>query len=596
MTYQNDMPDYVYDDYVDRYGEEFVKTKYVSPLAITPRYRIYTKLLKTRYSINQNGEDLTNTELVALLLLHYGSITSEQFRMLSLSKDERFLYNMAYVSHKNKGQYPIEARSAGGVNKIYVLKSAGYNHINGKLPRKYIKANNISAVKMSAGRAANEHNTKMLDIVYATIADGMPPFYWYGYTDIRFARSIKGNVLLPGLTPEQKAAENYFTPDGIMEFKRGITNYVFVEQDMNTERAELLVEKNRKYGRYFEQNSEASVVTMLYNVSLNARNKYSISACHPAKDGAVSEREIVRRYIEKAEGNVYEAYKKMRENYTKWELRERADRKPRHFDSALVHLVQLQEDSGKPWDEITQEDLREYFETVEETNLEQYRARAAETGLRNRMYDVRNSILTALRDEDKVLRRAVYAGLSMVVTTTDDYIKYKHHLLPMAQGMPVDYQESLYDELAGITVPHSYEYTSCGEFVDGNDVKYVLRNHSVARNSKGLSFADFYVEEISADLAGNMRAAHFLYNCGRLDRPTYFIMLTATDDDALTLMKKTGAAERFLSPDDPRRSNRNNLIIAFVNYVSDDKRLFTIGRSGKKMYFDTVINNRGEQA
>lgn len=580
--YVDNMPDLIRDSYSERYDDGLTEKYNIRALTIVPRYKIYTKLLKTNYTITEPGEQITNGELLALLLLHYGAITNEQFRILGISPDERCLYNMCYRNKKGLGTYPIEAKYDIGNEKAYTLKPVGYNRICGRLPREYLSANQISAM-YSRDRKINQHQINMLNIVYATIADGMPPFYWHGYTDIRFSKAIDENIALGGLTSEERQKGEYFSPDGIMEFRHGAKNYVFIEQDMSTETREKLTEKNMKYGQYFDGNAEAAVTTLMYNVSLSNRDKHSVNAQKLAKDIAVSEHEIVKKFYDEAGGNLYQAYLHMGGRLKEWESGRRKSRKPRYFEAAFISLDNAQRASGKAWGELTFADYEKFSNAEKERSLAKTKEERTLSKLRSRMYDIRQAIISAL-DTDESLLRSAYMGLGIVVTNTYHYQQYKHYLLPMAKGLSLKYQGAFYDSIAGLKdIPHTYRYSPAGMF-NGEDGRFVLKNRSSALNSKGLVLADFYLEEISADLGGNLRAAHFLNYCGRVDKPTYLILLVGTDKDAVSLCDRTDFVEKYADVNDVRRPNRNGLSVLFVNYVENSSKIFAVGRNGEKFY------------
>lgn len=585
MLYQENMPDLIYDHLSRSYNQAFTDDRNIGALSIMSRYNIYSKLLKTNYLINEYGTDLSNGEIVALLLLHYGSITSEQFKMLGICSSERALYVLSHRSNKGKGLFPIEAKGGDGVEKTYVLKPSGYNKIVDKLPRTYLRSNRIPAM-MSRDRKICLHNTRMLDIVYATIADGMPPFYWHGYDDISFSKTIAENFAqeTKGFKKADRQGEEYFTPDGIMEFRTGTLNYVFIEQDMSNESKDKITEKNLKYARFFDNNDEAAISTLMYNVSLNKRDQHAAESGKKTSDRVVDEFQLVKRYCEDAGGDIERAYLTIGSKLKAWESGSIKERMPKRIKEAYLGLEKSRQAAGKSWKEMKFSDYESYYKRQKEEELERSKEALKQEFLRRRMSILRQSLIGVLEDDEGMLR-AVYNGLSLVVTNTRAYIEDRHYLLPMSKGLALDLQDTVYDRIANLENygPHTYRYKPAGYFE--GDGRYVLKNKSSAINAKGAAIADFYLEEISSDIGGNVRAAHFMNLCGKCERPTYLILLISSDSTATDLEKRVKFATKFGSSD-PRRTNAKGLSVLFINYKEDPDRIFAIGRDHEKYYID----------
>ncbi len=582
MVYQDGMTDYIADELISFYGEDYAETRNISSMSFRPRYKIYRKLLKTNYLLNDVSDSIPVGKLIALLLLHYGSITNEQFNLLGVTHDDRSIYNLANRSRRGSARYPIESKG-DGVEKAYVLKPAGYGRISQELPSEYLKVNRISSA--SRDRKINSHNTNMLDIVYATIADGMPPFYWYGATGIRFNKSLVENISLGWVRVDLKTESEFFIPDGIMEFRTGTRNYVLIEQDMCNEGKDRLEEKNGLYGRYFDGNPEAFISTLLYNVSISARDKRALNTALPNKDKSVSALDLVRKIYEEVGMDMYKTYVRMGQMIADWDSGRKKNKKPRHFDSAFKDLKDAQASCGKPWEKMSFSDFEKHERGRAEKSLAEFRESRKEDILIHRMIQIRDSLVNTLDAEESFLR-SVYMGLGLVVTHTDYYKSYKHYILPMSKGLAIKYQESFYDTIAGLTDDknHRYVYKACGMFKDMEGNRFVLKNRSCALNTKDLVIADFYLEEISADLGGYVRAKHYLDVAEKCDAPTYLILLVASHEDAVKLEKSTEFTARYLQAD-PRKGDRNNLTVLFVNYVKDSARIYALGKDHEKYYF-----------
>lgn len=220
----------------------------------TERERIIRRLLHTKFF--SFGEELTNIDLICIILLHVPYITTKDIEYLNICASpvsiRGFLFRYTQSENNKKGKLKsisINSDNLSTIRKAYTLTPAARLTTEQKFASDYLSKYTIQSPKISAANYFL-HDVMVLHIFYYLLADIKFPFFrWISSPFLEYGVSISeslknSNRSLPG--KEQKGIR----PDAIISLSDE-ESYIYIEQDMCTESLNTLVEKLERYATFF---------------------------------------------------------------------------------------------------------------------------------------------------------------------------------------------------------------------------------------------------------------------------------------------------------------------------------------------------------
>lgn len=531
---------------------------------------LYKGITGCDYSVLPGSSGLQATDMLILLLLHFRYMNAEQVRMLFPLYSGNLL--KAYKNRVSKSGSPyFSSVTCSGKSCVYTLTQDVYDLYLSYFPSEYIGQTGIIPFSKVSRSSTLNHDVSMCDIPYGCLSQGFTePMRWLCYCPLRAGRTPMESAGMY-LDCERKGIPYLQTedivPDAIMLFER---SGVLIEQDMCTERMNLIMKKFSAYGEYFSSfEGSFDDVTLLFNISLS----YSVANTQPSRRAVLKNISTVSDLL---------GSRSLQAVYS--ELMEKNNGRKRSYSN----MVELIEEFAPTEHDRFVRSLDELEEYVSEKNLEAEKADKEHYGKRlaGRVNDIRTAFRNFLDGNSpaaNAFSRAMYKGLSFVVTY--DFRKYCRYFGLSESGMMQRFLEKISRRFHRTSL---MPYIKNGFRLTTGQVEYVFRNCVLFRQPDRKNYPLIYIiQEITFDIAGRYRMADFLKSYGRSDLENHCLLIVKDERDAVDFCRETGCINKFCIEEQVFTPNPAfNLTIRFCSM--DNDRYFIMNTTEHIYYLEEI--------
>lgn len=535
---------------------------------------ILYRMVRSKYALDSF---ITRPQLLMLLLLHMKTITLKQLTFLNICEFSTAQTRMSMLRSllarlcKNNvdNEAQINSNFIGNKTreKFYTLTYTGFVAAYSLLPDAYLDAQSISidyhAYSLSSTNGA--HDIYKNDPYYVLLGDTTADhFRWYDSPVLSYGTPIYDNLN----KTFKKATTTSLRPDGLVADLEKEDHFIFIEQDMLTERQSVLYEKFLAYANYFNEEIKSSSLpgrTILFNMStekrpspqkraINYKDKYydvlSILSSVSLSIGS-TELEALRN-----------AFIKLQQQVSSNKERFLAARYTECIDTIDYAI----KDKANDLDSLKKSLTKRYrnqqaLQETKKTNLNTIQYAKRQNNLIN--------IFTGGKDKHP-LYQLFMSGLSFCCSnssTIGNTLKYT--LLDTYSWINTEFRallnkfmmfpliEEPCKPITWIVNQHQYTFPHC-------------------LDDKRCVFGPIVIENISDDISGYLRCKDFCENYVEDKTPRSFIFLVSSIVDAINFAKETNCISMFCDETVPLRA-KGSVKIGFYCYGSDDiKEIFVL--------------------
>lgn len=155
------------------------------------------------------------------------------------------------------------------IRKVFTLTPEGRQDLLLDLPKEYQEK--YLQTSDNSGSSSNVHDAFCCNFYYFLLSDSNFPFFrWYSIPffeeEKKFGEIIENMPIIPRLTPAKKSG---LRPDAFVQTLETTPKFLFVEQDLNTERASRIKDKLDNYGKLFlnqtpDERKNSTIVFSIY--------------------------------------------------------------------------------------------------------------------------------------------------------------------------------------------------------------------------------------------------------------------------------------------------------------------------------------------
>lgn len=209
----------------------------------------------------------------SLLLLCVPYITADALVKLDMYENPNLA--RAYLSYyqksakRKKGILQSFDTGYDRIRKGFSLTSEGRQDLLLDLPKEYRE--HYLQTSDNSGSSSNVHDAFCCNFYYYLLSDSNFPFFrWYSvpfFEDEKtFGEIMKNLPIIPGLTPAKKSG---LRPDAFVQTLETTPKFLFVEQDLNTERVSRIKGKFDNYAKLFlnqtaDERKNSTIVFTIY--------------------------------------------------------------------------------------------------------------------------------------------------------------------------------------------------------------------------------------------------------------------------------------------------------------------------------------------
>ena len=209
----------------------------------------------------------------SLLLLCVPYITADALVRLDMYENPNLARTyLSYYQKSSKHTKGILKSFETGydrIRKAFSLTPEGRQDLLLDLPKEYQEK--YLQTSDNSGSSSNVHDAFCCNFYYFLLSDSNFPFFrWYSVPFFeegkKFGEIIENMPIIPGLTPAMKSG---LRPDAFVKTLETTPKFLFVEQDLNTERASRIKDKLDKYGKLFlnqtpDERKNSTIVFSVY--------------------------------------------------------------------------------------------------------------------------------------------------------------------------------------------------------------------------------------------------------------------------------------------------------------------------------------------
>ena len=561
------------------------------PMNLMSRQEVLARRI-THSKFFTNGENLDKIDIVCLLMLHVPYITVKGLQMLKIfdNKDNiyKFLAYNTYSEKNKKGKFRAFNLSGNKVRKAYTLTSCGRQHILDMLPPKYISSGIIISEKSTAGQSM--HDSMCCNLYHKLISDTWFPYFnWYSTPFFSDEKDFRENIGTLNSIPDKD--ESGLKPDAFIQTLGEIATYIYLEQDLCTERTAYLTEKIKKYQDFFSQQgiSTCSVSTLLFSIYTDADTKGKRIKNRINSDGTATKMQRIYKELKLFHGTMTAT---KGSNVTIHDMISQLHKLIKSASSsevsstlnsyrlmyALLNNILRNNPNARDFEDVGQHvknhiDARNHNRDIAHCDISQ------------KVYEKRYQTLLEIVDTLPEFQAQLRKGLKFIVKDTfelDDLntsmlYEYKSEiltkkLLPTAKRT-----------LGDITLTFS---TETALLVDDD---LLLCNHCKCNENNSVHLV---FENISADIGALYRLKTFVQRYDRFsgsNEQLFIYILVSTIQDAIKFNESTHEnetiVERYCNPSTATRA-KANIMFMYLCYEEKDglKKPFVIEQNGDIMY------------
>ncbi len=465
-------------------------------------------------------------QVIGLLLLYFRYMTSDMLKWLFPWTRGIEIGQIKKRLESNGHKYILSSHLKG-LNVVYSLSQDGLKYFRRLLPEEILRAARIpkSARNIDTDNLWHDTDLRYTFCAYLRL-ENVAGYRWY--------TTVK---LFSGVTPEEYITGEINNGHGIRKpdalpvkskadaalFFKDYT--ILLEQDTGSETPPIIKDKFEKYTSYFssiDRNAYQVAFVVNYHNKEGKRVLTRMSICNN-----------IRNQMRKSSlitlGDAYDCLSSL--------LLEAPNSKKVH--NMLLLLNDFFSSSGHRSAQIS--DLYQYVESHKPADID----------TESRVKTIKG-IFRSVYDDNLHLRILVSKGLSVVVT--GDIYKAAYYINPYDSGMMYSMESEIRKGYHKDVIYHLYRKLSS------------LRN-VISLEYNGKTSAIYIVQEISADITGNIVMKEFLSSDLRYSYPVHILLVVADTKDAIKFSAETGCVEKYCDSEDVTILDPTRLVtVRFMKY------------------------------
>ncbi len=538
---------------------------------------LHKKVLKTMYSPYATNDELTTTDIIGILLLHFRFMTAEQSAMLFPSYNKTILHSKTY---NNRDKIADSAfLSEHSKAKCYYLNAAGFERFRtGRygMSEEYLEAARIPKYYSDTGIGGPkfQHDVYLRDIPYKCLSiSDYALFDWYTSIELVPGYSPKDSVLKAIETDRNQTQDSLLRStrpmsiiaDAVMLFR---VNALVIEEDRGTEPLNDIKDKFSSYERYLSSLPEVQNIRLLFSIECNSDTRHVVSV----STGTNTIQNLKKYNNEHGLTNLKDTFESIKENRElsadlsssqNPNVKLSARKRTTMLNFLTEYFATLQNDA--PENMLSIEALLEYT-AVKNREKNSLLAKEKERINTNRC----NGILNILREQstpNSQLSKLILKGLDIIVTS--DFKKYAEFITPYESGFLRKLQKEIEEDLE---IKKKSAIRSSYTFRKSSEELLTMKNCIIVPSEAARAGHIYMIFELSYNYGDYYRAKELLKFLKDIGTTVQFHLLFLVTDymTALKFAKETNLVEDYCN------SNaiilpKNNVYVRFLSYSEPQK-------------------------